>query len=283
MEKVADNQLGFALHPLQDEGQNLDAGVFSQKLSQLLHALAAADKALNGERANRYEIARLKSSTPTLILNERPIARQPDFVSGAPRSSIAGFQKCANAIVEGDVRTAQTYGQCVPRIAKLSAGANGRTRKFAFGEIWGGSNEVIRIDSFLSQRADEATRGEAPYHADTPVEPLKWFRGVVDGRFDGELLEVDLRGAVPQCALVVGPGHEIDCIFRESDLSQIGAALTSRSRVSVAGRAIYDGRSGLPARLEIKGIELINSDVDFLRWKGAFEPFSPDEWEDNEP
>ena len=142
---------------------------------------------------------------------------------------------------------------------------------------------MIRIDSFLSQRATEAARGEAPDHAGAPVEPLKWFRGLVEGRFDGELQEVDLRGSVPQCALVVGPGHQIDCIFRDADLPQIGTALTSRARVRLTGRAIYDGRSGLPARLEIRDIEIVNADVDFLKWRGSFEPFSPEEWEDDEP
>jgi hypothetical protein len=282
MEKIADNQLGFVLHPVQGEGQNLDAGVFSQKFAQLLRALAAADAALNGRRANSYEIARLKSSSPTVVLSERQIDRQLNLVD-SPKSSVAGFRNCAAAIVEGDVRTAQAYGDCARRIARLSAVTSGRSRGFGFGEIWGGSGDVIRIDSFLSRRADEATRGEAPLHPGAPIEPLKWFRGVVDGTFDGELQAVDLRGAVPECALVVGPGHEIDCIFRESSLAQIGTALTSRSRVRLTGRAIYDGRSGLPARLEIRDIELVSSDVDFLKWKGAFEPFSPDEWEDDAP
>lgn len=277
MENLAEDQLAFTLHPPQDV-ENLDAFVFSQKLSQLLSALAAADKAVNTKRANTYQIFKLKSSAPIIILNERTIGAQSNFIYQR-NSAISAFGRCATGIVEGDVVVAQAYGDCARRIAKLSSGdAKG---KFSYGEVWSQGGNVIRIDSFLCRRAKEALRGEQALHAGFEIEPLKWFRGIIEGTFDGVLKAIDLRGAVPECALVVGPESQIDCIFREGDLPTIGKALTARARVRLTGRAIYDGRSGLPGRLEIRGIELIDSDVDFLKWRNAFEPFPIEDWEDD--
>ena len=282
MENIGRNQLLFALHP-PGLGEFLDASVFVQKVQQLLRALGAADKAINGSRENAYGLYKLKSSTPTLILNEYPAKRQADF-EHAGKSAIAALDRCAAAIVEGDVVTAQAFGSCAKEIRRLSSRGRGRVPNFGYGEIWPGTGNVIRIDPFLERRTIEAIKGEPSYIAGKAIEGPRWFRGVIDGTFEGELQEVDLRGAVPECALVVGPGHQIDCIFRESDLPKIGHALTSRARVRVMGRAIYDGGSGLPARLQISDVEEVSqSGVDFLRWRKSFKPFPLDDWEEDQP
>ncbi len=283
MENIARNQVLFALHP-PGAGEFLDAAVFGKKVSQLVRALEAADRAVNnGRRENAYGVFKLSSSAPTLILIERPAHPQAD-IEHLGRSGIAAFDRCAAAIVEGDVVTAQAYGDCARAIRKLSSRGRGTSPKFGYGEVWPGGGDVIRIDPFLERRTIEAIAGEPAYQAAKPVDAPRWFRGVVDGTFEGELQEVDLRGAVPECALVVGPARQIDCIFRESELPQIGHALTSRARVRVSGRAIYDGRSGLPARLQITDVEEIQqTGVDFLQWRGAFEPFPLESWEEDEP
>jgi hypothetical protein len=281
MENLAPDQIGFMLHPVLG-ADRLDAFVFSRKFAQLLAALAAADKAVNGKRGNVYSVARLHSSAPTAVLVEAPA--KPQYNLEPPRSGIVAFDRCATAIVEGDISAAQAFGECANKILKLSSGTAGYGRKFGYGAVWSGRGSVIRIDDFLERRAVEAARGELPppEGGNAPPPRPKWFRGVIDGSFEGTLQAVDIRGTIPECSLVVGPGHQIDCVFQESELKTVAGALASKSRTRISGRAIYDGNSGLPARIEIREIEQIDKEgVDFFRWRGAFEPFLPEEWEDD--
>jgi hypothetical protein len=277
MDSLAPDQIGLILHPAAGASL-LDVSVYLRKFAQFHAALAAADKAVNGKHGNKYRVAKLQTSSPKAVLIEEPANTQYDLEP--PRSGIAAFGRCAAAIVEGDVVTAKAYGDCANRIGKLSSG--GGSRKFGYGEVWSQNNNVVRIDQFLERRAAEAIRGEPAIFAHQETPPLKWFRGVVDGSFEGTLQAIDIRGSIPECALVVGPSNQIDCIFNEDHLGKVGSALASKSRVRISGRAIYDGRSGLPDRVEIHDIEEIDQrDVDFLHWRGSFEPFQIEEWEDS--
>ena len=95
------------------------------------------------------------------------------------------------------------------------------------------------------------------------------------GSFDGVLDYVDLRGALPQIKLTLSAGaREIDCICRREDIDALGERL--HHRVRVHGRAIYTSADPLPMRVEVTSIEPVKSDPDFMRWKGAFRPFSLD-------
>jgi hypothetical protein len=211
MESLAPDQIGFVLHPVAGDDR-LDAFVFSRKFGDLLRALAAADKAVNGKRANAYSIARLQSSSPKAIFTEMPAKIQHNLV--APNSGIAAFDRCATAIVEGDAETAMAFGDCANRIVKLSSGSARAGRKFGYGAVWSGRGNVIRIDDFLERRAVEAVRGEpAALAVQTGAHPPKWFRGVIDGTFEGILQAVDIRGTIPECALIVGPSSQIDCVL----------------------------------------------------------------------
>lgn len=218
MERVAKDQLKFAIHGPDTTTDEIPASIFGQKLVQLASAIAAADMAVNGgKRAHEYVIKDLHTSTPTAILKERPIARQQTLLPQRS-SGLRGFSECARAIIGGDRATAARYGACPKRIRKLATGA---PKLFGYGEIWTDDDQVIRVDPFLADRAARATDTEQILGTQDPrFSPRrKWFEGVVQGTFDGAIKAVDLRGALPEIKLILSAGEAtIDCVCRESDI-----------------------------------------------------------------
>lgn len=111
---------------------------------------------------------------------------------------------------------------------------------------------------------------------DENPEP-KLFTGFAYGSFDGRILEVDLRGEVPQVMLILSAGgREIKCSCPGLSADDIRAVLNRR--VNVNGRAFYDGSSGLPAKIEVSHLPTIVETGDFTKWKGAFSNIEPSEW-----
>jgi hypothetical protein len=51
--------------------------------------------------------------------------------------------------------------------------------------------------------------------------------------------------------------------------------------VRVFGRAIYDGKSPLPRRIEVTDFQEVATDADFTKWRGSFNPFEIEDWEDD--
>jgi hypothetical protein len=101
----------------------------------------------------------------------------------------------------------------------------------------------------------------------------RWFRGVCIGSLDGSL---HLRGADVVLRLTAG-GREIPCQVPcglEADISGVFG-----QRVRVTGEMHYDGKSGLPKRVDIIEIpHVIKVDADLARWRGAFKPFDIEPW-----
>jgi hypothetical protein len=159
-------------------------------------------------------------------------------------------------------------------VMRLTSGAE---KNFGFAEVRTRQSDVInviRIDDFLRERARVAAR-VTEYES---VPAGGWYKGAVFGSFDGQLELVDIRGALPRIKLTLSAGErQIDCICRREDIEALGSSLGHRVRV--AGRAIYDGRSGLPRRVEVTEIKPISEPGDFARWQGAFEPFTVPDWD----
>lgn len=109
------------------------------------------------------------------------------------------------------------------------------------------------------------------------VTDSQWYCGTAIGSFDGVLAVADARGERPQIVLRLTAGaSEIECIGRAADLPNIGRFFNRRVRVT--GSAFYDGKSGLPSRVEIVEIEPVPEGGDFARWRGAVEAFQESEW-----
>jgi hypothetical protein len=270
--EIAEGQIRFAIHSSQrddPDDKEVDAAIFASKLGALVRALKAADKAVNrGQAAHEYVIARLHTSTPTAILAERPIVSNLMAVSG-----IVGFNDCTTAITLGEREQALRFGSCAQNIERLATGSE---QKFGYAEVASRDN-IIRIDPFLRERA-RAIVSPSTITATRADPTQQWFKGVAHGSFVGSVQAVDLRGKLPAIKLILSAGGKtIDCICHSLDVERIRSALNRRVRVS--GRAIYDGKAGLPRRIEVRDILNIEEADDFTRWRGAFEPFSSPGWE----
>jgi hypothetical protein len=98
------------------------------------------------------------------------------------------------------------------------------------------------------------------------------FRGTAFGSFDGVLELADFRGRIWKGALKLTAGNkEIECTIDALAVPEIKGAL--KCRVVAYGLAHYNGRSGLPDRLDVVSAKPIPApDVsDLGRWRGAFE------------
>ena len=273
METLDVGQIRFRIHSADagadEHDTHVSAAVFAEKLGALVRALKAADLEVNGKKSHDYLIAQLKSSSPTALLYEVPLPNSPRF---GLSSGIGAFDACANSIVVGDAIGIQKYRRCASSIARLAQGAE---KKFGYGEVWTANDNIIRIDPFLAGKASEA--GGVEKQKKTGQISNEWFRGTAEGSFIGELRAVDLRGALPSIKLVLSAGgKQIDGICSADDVEAIRSALNHRVRIS--GQAIYDGRSGLPARVQIRDISIIEPGVDFTRWKGTVERLASNEW-----
>ncbi len=269
MEPLRSGQLRLRVHGPDQNSDEVPAAAFAKQLATLVRALKAADKAVNGNRArHEYKIAKLHSSTPTAVLVERPIDDISPPIFG-DKSGIDAFAECVSAILVGETQRALQYGKCASNVAKFG--------KSGYSEIWTSDDAVFRVDPFLTERARAVVNPDMRVLA-PPIVTDQWFKGAAHGSFDGVIKEVDLRGALPQIKLVLSAGSsQIDCVCRSGHIEDIRKNLDRRVRIY--GRAIYDGRRGLPRRIEVDTVDAVDGSADLSKWTGAFQPFPPEAWE----
>ena len=249
----------------------VDATVFARKLAILIQAIRAATSVYNRRAAFDYAIVGLRRGSATVEVEEIP--RRPSMIQA---SGVEAFELCVNAVYEGNFERARGFGRCPEYLEKLSRGAN---EQFGYGELWINGHTLVRVDSFLQDQG-RAAMGLPPKVA-APEEP-NWFRGIARSSFVGQILEADFRGALPQGKLILAAGgREIDCVFRDIDVEELRNYLKG-PRVRVEGRAIYDGKFGLPRRVEVSLITPLIATGDFARWKGSFDPFDVPAWEESD-
>jgi len=248
------------------------ASIFAHKLTILLRALRAADAAVNGTVKHDYVISDLQMGSALVELREEDV---PKFRRVESRSGVGAFDDCIDAIRRGNVERARTFGKCPVYVAQLAKGAGHR---FGYAELWIAYESPLRIDELLLEQTEAVIEG--PKYRPQLEVSRQWYKGIAQSTFEGEVKEVNLRGALPEGKLILTAGGiELDCVFREVNIEQIREALDRRVRVG--GTAYYDGRSGLPRRIEVTSLNPITEPSDFTRWKGAFEPFEPPDWEED--
>ena len=256
----------LALHGLDVDARVVRAEVFVQKLRELIAALKTADKLTNGKHTCDYLLPDLHNGSAVVTVRERARTRTPT------ESPISYFERTATAVYNGEVRDVASFApEMVARIEKLSRGSNER---FAHAEISFSGSTVIRIDDYLQRQAEDALRRPNDVH----VGQMQSYRGTAFGTFDGVLKEIDSRGTMLRGKLVLAPSTtEIDCVMNKD---RVPAARESfDKRVVIKGAARYDGRSGLPARVDVHEIRIIKEVGDLTRWKGAFMFPKPDDIE----
>ena len=259
------------LHSVTAVDTHLSAAVFEAKLRSLIRALRAADRAVNSRLEFDYGIVKMRSSSPTMIIAQQPMpTRRANFFAS---SSVDAFEECVDAILSGNETRALRFGKCAKHVRDL---ASGSPKLFGYGELCT-QRRAVRLDVFLEERAEAVA--EPP---NVPVEPAidagdVWYKGEAYGSFEGMLEYVDVRGSMPEIKLIMpAGGKSIDCVCRSEHLDIIGASL--KRRVRVYGSAFYDGKSGLPRRINVTTIELVRDGGDFRRWRGSFEPFEIEPW-----
>jgi hypothetical protein len=254
------------------DGDLVPGSVFAQKLLILLRGLRAADAAVNGKVKYDYVISDLRIGSALVELREEEIREHGLLES---RSGISAFDDCVDAIRQGSVERALSFGRCPVYVSQLAKGSG---RRFGYAELWIADESPLRVDEFLLEQTEAVIEG--PERRIQPETSRRWYKGITRGAFEGEVKEVDLRGAIPEIKLILSAGgKELDCVFRDVDVERIREALNRRVRVE--GTAYYDGRSGLPRRVEVRSVESVVEPGDFTRWRGAFETFVPPEWEDD--
>jgi hypothetical protein len=264
----------LVLHGLDVDARGVRADVFATKLRTLIAGLREADKFINGRISFIYMIAALstESSAAATVRQKQRSHYRPGH------SGIAVYEDAASAIYNGDRRVLRYPERLITQIRRLGDGA---LRTFSHGEI-AFSDEVIRVDDFLVRQSD-AVREVFVNERQTISD--RYYRGVAIGRFDGELKEIDSRGAFLRGKLILSAGGaEIDCVMNKDKVPEARDGFDKR--VIVTGVAHYDGENQLPARIDVTTISAISSRSDLTQWRGAFgAPLGEDivdDWEAND-
>lgn len=248
----------FTLHGLDIDGRIVRANVFVLKLGQLISALRATDKIANGGHAHDFMLQDLRQGSAEVTVRARPRhTRQP------LHSPISCFEDASMAVYNGDRGSVSRLSRViVQKIHTLSTGAN---KKFAHAELSFPDETVLRIDDYLLHRAEDVV---ADPHGDQ-LDQLQSYRGSAFNTFDGILKEIDSRGVMLRGKLVLVPSaSEIDCVMNKDRVPD--ARESFDKRVVLNGIARYDGRGGLPVRLDVHNIRAVKRSGDLAKWKGAF-------------
>lgn len=254
----AHNETTLAIHGLSVDAGIVRADVFSIKLKALLDALKTSDTLANGRGAHDYLLPSLSVGSAVVTVRARARKRK------SAQSPISYFQRAATAVYDGNSQAISSLDPKIfKKIEKLTEGAN---EKFAHGEISFSDDNVVRIDDYLQRQAADALN--APHLILVDRHPTM-YKGAAFATFDGMLKEIDSRGTMLRGKLVLEPGTtEIDCVMNKTRVPDARHGFDKR--VVIKGIARYDGRSNLPARVDVYEITQIKPDADLTRWKGAF-------------
>lgn len=256
-------ELTLTIHGLDEYNQDVDGEVFARKLGAFVRGLAAADKAANGKRVFKFLLTDLSKNTATASLREQVA------VKGSRRGSgLSYYVAGVEAIYDNTPRAKDLPAAFVREVVALNKGV-GHT--FSFGEIKSNENFAIRVDEFLESRAEAILSSINHDEGLLSETDRAGFSGVAFVSLDGVLKAVDLRGVTQKAALVLtAGGKQIECVVNTLAVSKLRDALDRR--VTVYGRAHYEGASGLPTRLDVRDVRIFpeRTDADLARWRGHF-------------
>lgn len=265
--KIADGNLRFRIQGLAHQKGKVAARVFASKLNSLVSAIAAADKSVNGRLTSQLIITELKAASASVWLREAQLSSKSKPASGL--ELFAKWMLEDNAPKRHEFE--DHYVRCLKHVRSLCVGVS---KNFDHAELEFSNSKRIRIDPSFSARIENTLSRVASREANLP----RWFQGVVDGVFDGRLMESDLRQEIPRVILVLSSGgNQIPGLCEGMTATDIRPHLGNRVRVT--GTAHYDGTSGLPAKIHIRAFSRIKEESDFLKWQSSFRPFDIDYWD----
>ena len=253
--------------------RSVDGEVFARKFAAFMRGLGKSDAAINNGRRHKFLIRDLHRGSATATVREQVAKR-----GAAVQSGIGYYLDGISSIYADATRARAIPRGIVQDIASLPKGA-GHT--FSFAEVKGTpANDdttptITRIDEFLENRARRVLQDVI---SGTPAS-MRSFEGTAYSSFDGVLKAVDLRGEMQKAVLLLSAGGKpIECIVNTVEVTKLGDALDQR--VIVYGLAHYDRNSGLPARLDVRDMQIIKEGNGLSRWKGAFD-IPPNDYDRN--
>jgi hypothetical protein len=251
---MADSEVRLKLFGLDVDNGLVLADVFASKLKALVDTLKRADRLKNRQKSYDYLIVDLKADSAEASIRERTSANATSQVS-----SVDYVNQVIRAVYSGSKAVGEIPFDLIENLADLPKGSG---QGFAHGEVTFNGSPPIRIDDFFAAQVQRALE---PTPLDAPDPP---FQGVSLSSFDGILKELSHLGRIVNGLLILtAGGKRINCIFDSSDFPNLRDSFDRRARVE--GLAYYTGEEELPARLEVKRIDLLKDKADLLRWKGA--------------
>jgi len=261
--------LTFKIFGLDAMAGEVFADVFAKKVSGIIRGLKKVDKLYNGGARHDYVVVGLEVGSTEIDFREKVISTKQ--IKKSPTSEFISFGLAASrsqAVVPAD----DAQSEMLEMLKNLCKNASSR---FDYATLKNGTDDIIRVDKFLERQVDKIIMAEQHLAS---IEPARYFVGEAIGTFDGVIEAVDLKGEAPDARLMLSAGGKpIDCVLFGMDLDEVRQALGSR--VAATGRAIYEGKTGLPSRLEIRKIKTY-SDTDILSLRGAFVPASLTFWDE---
>ncbi|OWU70042.1 hypothetical protein [Phaeobacter sp. 22II1-1F12B] len=259
--------LTFKIYGLDDMGGEVPVEVFAKKISRIASALKKVDKIENGGKRFEYVVAGLEYGSAQIDFREKTMSPKP-----IRKSPTARFVTVGRSISSGKPVTSESEGDdvIIDLYESLSRDASSN---YDYATIRSGFEQMLRVDSFFHGQVERIIQSA---QAAALSVPPKFFVGDAIGTFDGVIQAVDLKGDAPEVRLVLSAGGKsIDCVLFDMDIEDVRVALGNR--VAVTGRAIYEGQTGLPSRIEIRRMARfpIGSIKDL---SGSVYPFEQGDW-----
>ena len=216
-----------------DDSRLVPASVFKKQFNAFYNALAAAAAEANGPERNDIFISDLRMGS-----NE---------VAMVSPSGIAPLMECFTAVYRNDFPAAIKKPTIAKKIARIGKIVDQRYSTFVeFNE-----QITVPIDSIFCRQAKAMSRLLVPGETST-----QYFAGSAIDTFDGMLGEIDALKPVWTGQLALSGGKIIQCMLDKSKGEDAFNRFWNK-RVWATGRAIYNGSSRLPVRLDVLKLQEI--------------------------
>jgi hypothetical protein len=176
-----------------------------------------------------------------------------------------------SAVDDGRIAVSRKHIECATYLAAISRDVD---KDFQHIEMTVNGYPTIVADKLFLERAREVIA--PPKDADR----VTWYRGTTVGSFDGKIIVEDVsEDQMPRLTLrLTAGGKDVVCYWPGFATDDFEPLLGRRVRVR--GLAHYDGKSGLPVRIDIQETpRRLKSDADFTRWSGALKPLVIEDWD----
>ncbi len=260
--------LTFKIFGLDNMGGEVPVDVFAKKISEISRALKKVDKVKNGGKCFEYVVAGLEYGSAKIDFREKTMTDKTIRTSPVQKFMSIGTAVASGRLIKPEDQADEIIIDLYDSLSKDAS------KGFSYGTLRGSQDELVRVDRYLNSQVARVLA--AAKQAAQDASPQFYVGGAI-GSFTGVIQAVDLKGDAPEVRLVLSAGGKsVNCVLFGMDLDEVRAALGSK--VSVTGRAIYEGRSGLPSRIEIRRIQRFSKNS-ILGLSGSIKPFQVRDWD----